>query len=64
MLVRFLISSRNVFTSSLFRIFFLLGSIVRKDGHRIKYYLENEDAAPCLEDKQCIGLGIEFGQFL
>jgi hypothetical protein len=36
----------------------------KKDGHRIKHYLENEDAASCLEDKQCIGLGIAFGQFL
>jgi hypothetical protein len=35
-----------------------------KDGHRIMHYLENEDAAPCMEGKQCIGLGIEFGQFL
>jgi len=36
----------------------------KKDGHRIKHYLENEDAASCLEDKQRIGLGIEFGQIL
>ncbi len=36
----------------------------KKGVHRIKHYLEDEDAAPCMEDKQCIGLGIEFGQFL
>ncbi len=36
----------------------------KKDGHRIKHYLENEDAAACMEGKQCIGLSIEFGQFL
>jgi hypothetical protein len=36
----------------------------KKDGHRITHYLEDEDAAPCLEGKQCIGLGLEFGQFL
>ena len=36
----------------------------KKDGHRIKHYLEDEDAAACMEDIQCIGLGIEFGQFL
>ena len=35
-----------------------------RDGHRIMHYLEDEDAAPCMEGKQCIGLGIEFGQFL
>ena len=35
-----------------------------RDGHRIKHYLEDADAAPCMEGKQCIGLGIEFGQFL
>ena len=35
-----------------------------KNGHRIMHYLEDEDAAPCIEGKQCIGLGIEFGQFL
>ena len=34
-----------------------------KDGYQIKHYLENEDAADCLERDQCIGLGIEFGQF-
>jgi hypothetical protein len=36
----------------------------KKDGQRIKHYLEDKDAALCMEDKQCIGLGIEFGQFL
>ena len=34
-----------------------------RDGNHIKHYLEDEDAAPCVEGKQCIGLGIEFGQF-
>lgn len=34
-----------------------------KDGYRIKHFLENEDAAACLDENQCIGLGIEFGQF-
>ena len=36
----------------------------KKDGQRIKHYLEDEDAARCMGDKQCIGLGIEFGQLL
>ena len=35
----------------------------KKDGYRIKHYLEYEDAAPCVEGDQCIGLAIEFGQF-
>ena len=34
-----------------------------KGPFRIRHYLEDEDAAACLEDGQCIGLGIEFGQF-
>ncbi len=36
----------------------------KKDGLRMKHYLENEDAAPCLEGRQCVSLGIELGQFL
>lgn len=34
-----------------------------KNGQPVRHYLEDADAAPCLEDQQCIGLGIEFGQF-
>ena len=34
-----------------------------KGPHRIRHYLEDEDAEACLEDRQCVGLGIEFGQF-
>ena len=36
----------------------------KKNGHRIRHYLEDKDATACMEGKQCIGLGIEFGQFL
>ena len=32
-------------------------------GNRIRHYLENEDAAACVIEDQCVGLGIEFGQF-
>jgi hypothetical protein len=32
-------------------------------GSKIRHYLENEDAAACLIKDQCLGLGIEFGQF-
>ena len=35
-----------------------------KGPHRIRHYLDDEDAAACLARGQCIGLGIEFGQFL
>jgi hypothetical protein len=35
-----------------------------RNGNRIRHYLEDEDASPCMEGNQCIGLGIEFGQFL
>ena len=34
-----------------------------KGPHRLRHYLEDEDAAACLEGGQCVGLGIEFGQF-
>ena len=32
-------------------------------GNKIRHYLENEDAAACVIEDQCVGLGIEFGQF-
>ena len=32
-------------------------------GSKIRHYLENKDAAACVINDQCIGLGIEFGQF-
>ena len=36
----------------------------KKGVHRIKHYLEDEDAAVCLDGKQCVSLGMEFGQFV
>ena len=33
------------------------------DGQPVRHYLENDDAAACIFGEQCIGLGIEFGQF-
>ena len=30
---------------------------------RQRHYLEDADAAACLDGRQCVGLGIEFGQF-
>ncbi|CAB1061556.1 hypothetical protein D1BOALGB6SA_6331 [Olavius sp. associated proteobacterium Delta 1] len=36
----------------------------KKGVHRIKHYLEDEDAAACMEGKQCVSLGLEIGQFV
>jgi hypothetical protein len=33
-------------------------------GEKIRHYLENSDAAACMLNSQCVGMGIEFGQFL
>ena len=33
-------------------------------GQPVRHYLEDEDATACLIGKQCVGMGIEFGQFL
>lgn len=33
------------------------------DGQQIRHYLEDDDAAACVLGRQCIGMGIEFGQF-
>ena len=36
----------------------------KKGVHRIRHYLEDKDAEQCIDRKQCVSLGIEFGQFL
>ena len=33
------------------------------NNNRIRHYLENEDAEACVIQHQCVGMGIEFGQF-
>ena len=33
------------------------------NGGKIRHYLEDEDAAACIIEDQCVGMGIEFGQF-
>ena len=33
-------------------------------GQPVRHFLEDADAAACVIGRQCIGLGIEFGQFL
>ena len=35
---------------------------LKKDRHRLKTYLELEDADTCMEGKQCVGLGIQIAQ--
>lgn len=36
----------------------------KKDGHAIRHYLDDADAASCVDRSQCIAMGVEFGQFL
>ena len=33
-------------------------------GQPIRHYLEDEDADACVIGRQCVGMGIEFGQFM
>ena len=33
-------------------------------GEKIRHYLEDADASACMLDRQCVGMSIEFGQFL
>jgi hypothetical protein len=33
-------------------------------GEKVRHYLEDSDAAACMLGRQCVGMGIEFGQFL
>jgi hypothetical protein len=35
---------------------------LHKDKHRLKTYLEPEDADLCMEGKQCVGLGLQIAQ--
>lgn len=34
------------------------------NGQPVRHYLEDADAAACVLGRQCVGVGIEFGQFL
>ena len=34
------------------------------NGQPVRHYLEDEDAAACLIGRKCVGVGIEFGQFM
>jgi hypothetical protein len=35
---------------------------LKKNGHKLKTYLEDGDAEKCLEGVQCVSLGIEIAQ--
>ena len=35
---------------------------LKKDAHQLKTFLEEGDAELCLQDKQCVSLGIEISQ--
>jgi len=35
---------------------------LKKDRHRLKTYLEPEDADVCMDGRQCIGLGLQIAQ--
>ena len=35
---------------------------LKKDKHELKTYLEDGDAEMCMDDKQCVSLGIEIAQ--
>ena len=35
---------------------------LEKDGQELKHYLEEPDAAGCVEGKQCVALGLEIAQ--
>jgi hypothetical protein len=33
-------------------------------GEKVRHYLEDSDASACMLGRQCVGVGIEFGQFM
>ena len=35
---------------------------LKKDGHELKHYLEYPDAYNCMEEEQCVSLGLEIAQ--
>ncbi len=37
---------------------------LKKDHHELKHYLEIPDADSCMEDKQCVALGLEIDQLI
>jgi len=35
---------------------------LKKDSHRLKHFLELKDADRCMDDQQCVSLGLEIAQ--
>jgi hypothetical protein len=37
---------------------------LKKDNHELKHYLEEPDADNCIDNKQCVSLGLEIAQLV
>ncbi len=37
---------------------------LKKDNHELKHYLEEPDADSCMENKQCVSLGLDIAQLV
>ncbi len=37
---------------------------LKKDNHELQHYLEESDADACMENKQCVSLGLEIAQLV
>ena len=37
---------------------------LKKDAHELQHYLEEPDADNCMDDKQCVSLGLEIAQLV
>ena len=37
---------------------------LKKDNHELKHFLEQPDADSCMDNKQCVSLGLEIAQLV
>ncbi len=37
---------------------------LKKDNHELKHFLEEPDAESCMDNKQCVSLGLEIAQLV
>ncbi len=37
---------------------------LKKDNHELQHYLEEPDADDCMDNKQCVSLGLEIAQLV
>ncbi|MEN8200047.1 MAG: hypothetical protein ABFR63_08245 [Thermodesulfobacteriota bacterium] len=37
---------------------------LKKDAHELKHYLEKPDADSCMDNKQCVSLGLDIAQLI